>query len=349
MAKLFDTYVVKKTTSGGGNALVRWGPDFGGLDGDRYNVGALTNFTAAQLTHERPVGVAGRFVFLDLRYNQQIVGASVSTTFNPNYNPQVVGDRVDLKALAANYNPQSIGCQHLLNKIAAAYTNNIAGQITGSVLGAPFYTSVTTAATPNLASVTTLSCPYPSGLVIGDLLIVVHASGQAGASNTPAGFTFIASNGSGSQKLGAGYRIVDGTETGNVVFTWATAGKGVMAVHRIRGTHPTTPINVSANGNANVTDPVVPSVTTTTVNCLVMYAVSHLHLLTQTHTPPASNTEVMELETADAANPLSLNTGFRIFAAAGATGTATVDCNELVASEARYLRIAIAPGPLTIA
>lgn len=119
------------------------------------------------------------------------------------------------------------------------------------------------------------------------------------------------------------------------------------------GTYIVDAINARTNSalasSALVTDPVSPSVTTTTGNCLVLAALAHYHAaFNNSHTPPSSHVEVSDFETSGISF-LSATTDFKVYAPAAATGTATHDCTETVATDAVMHRVAIAPGTTTIA
>ena len=199
---------------------------------------------------------------------------------------------------------------------------------------------------------TTISVPVApavGGSGIGDLLLLmVGTTGVTPAVTTPSGWTLILSTTGGSgvlnSRLSTYKRIADGTETTLVVTVAAGASVGEM--HRVSGASG---VNASAGGSvlaaAVVTDPVDVSVTTTVVNCLVFCFLFHAHLtLTQTHTSPASHTERTDFEVNNSGVLYGSETSTRLFAAAGATGTATIDCTEAVATDGTYQRIAVAPA-----
>ncbi len=75
----------------------------------------------------------------------------------------------------------------------------------------------------------------------------------------------------------------------------------------------------------------------------------HQHLtLSQTHTPPASHVETTDFQSTVGGTRWGSTTSWRVFAAAAATGTATVDCTETVATDWLSIRVAIAPGELIL-
>lgn len=109
------------------------------------------------------------------------------------------------------------------------------------------------------------------------------------------------------------------------------------------------PIDViDTTTNASIADPIAPSVTTTIANTLVFYAVCHIHVISESHTPPANNTERTDFEDPNTGANVGSTSGTRIFAATGATGTATIDCTQVLGSNGISHRIAIAPGLLEL-
>jgi hypothetical protein len=70
--------------------------------------------------------------------------------------------------------------------------------------------------------------------------------------------------------------------------------------------------------------------------------------LSQSHTAPASHVERTDFESATTVIKGSTS-DTRVFAAIGATGTATHDCTETVATDGIMQRVAVAAGDLVIA
>lgn len=256
---------------------------------------------------------------------------------------------------AAVFNTKTVGATITMPALAVAGSASAGAHLSGSVLGAPFWQSVTTS--------TTLTCNIPASVAVGDLLVAfvgtsaLTAAGLQGI-NVPTGWTDIRL----VQVLGtvaslgarAMYRIADGTEGASVTFVATGSPTATLSeIHRVNGTHATTPANVSASATllaaALVTDPVSPTVTTTAANCLVFAYLNHYHAATSsTHTAPASHTERTDFQVTGATNT-GATSDTRVFASAAATGTATHDCTETVATDAVMLRVAIAPGALVIA
>ncbi len=310
MGRRIAVYQSSGGSSGGGTPTignVEWGPNFGGLDGDQFAVGANLDLASINLA-----------------------------------NTKTCGCNVDLFAVDTVY-----------NKTSGAH-------LSGTVLGAPFWQEVTTAALTAAGS--SIVVNKPSGSQVGHLLVAfVGTSAAAGAAsiNVPSGWTATGAGASGTgtipTRIRSFIRIVDGTEGSTVTFTFtASADQATAEIHRVVATDPTNPLNAGAAGSvaatALVTDPVIPSVTTTVANCLVFAFLFHSHLaLSQTHTPPASHLEVTDFQSTVTAVIVSSTTSYRVFSAAAATGTCTVDCTETVATDAVYQRLAIAPGSLVIA
>lgn len=278
-------------------------------------------------------------------------------------NTFTVGAHVDMPQieLVGNLN---CGCNVAFTNLSVDYTGPTVGaHLSGEVLAAPFWQSVET----DTATATPITVNKPASVAAGDLLIAligITVTGPAATPSvtTPAGWTSIRAttvNGAANTTHGNSfYRIADGTEGANFSFTFAAGGGTVSRVtgeiHRLIAADTTTPINVSADatllGSALNPDPVSPSVTTTSINCLVFAWLVHDHLaLSQTHTEPASHTETTDFQATNTGNIVSSTTDWRVFASAGATGTATHNCTETASTDAIMQRIAITPGTLIIA
>lgn len=217
----------------------------------------------------------------------------------------------------------------------------------GSVLGAPFWQREDHIGQGASEPITvTYAAGAPAD---GTFLLAWVANETGGLCNIPTGWTDVPIAPSAGNFTGrVMYKFASGEGTTQDFDFPGSPNRCTAEIHQILGVDTTTPINITANGAANVTDPVVPSVTTTVPNCLVFYFCAHDHLaITQSHTPPASNTERTDFEGVGLAR-LGSTSGTRIFAATGATGTATINCNEIVATQAIYIRVAIAPGSLVI-
>lgn len=105
MAKIFPV-TVKRITTGAGSANVAWGPDFGGADGDQFNVGVNIDLDALALE------------------NTKTVGATLTMPTLALSNTKSVGVNVDLDALAIS-NTKSIGCdisqlQYIITNLPAS-------------------------------------------------------------------------------------------------------------------------------------------------------------------------------------------------------------------------------------
>ncbi len=309
----FGAYTPTVTGSGGGGpgagGTVVWGPDFGGVDGDRFTATSLLTMPSLTLAHAK---------------------TATGTLTMPS--------------------------------LVLAHSKTATGHLSGTALGAPFWQSVETAA--RTTSGNTIDVAFPSGLVVGDLLLAFIAITDTGTPgiviDIPAGWTLVRrATVSGSANTTSGgclYRVVDGTEGVTQTFSASgtvTARRMTGEIHRVNAVDPTTPINVSAIstlvGTALVTDPVSPAVTTTVVNCMVFTFIAHDHLaLSQTHSAPAGHLERSDFQSTVTANIVGANSNTRVFAAAASTGTATHDCTETVSTDAVMIRVAVAPGTLVL-
>lgn len=265
-------------------------------------------------------------------------------------------------ALIAN---QNVGVNVVNNANVITFSSATVGKVGvhvgGSILGAPFWQSVQTAT----ATATPVTVNIPSGTVSGDLLLAFIGGTATTAPptfTTPTGWTVGvatvsvtgAANGTACVCY---YRIATGTEGASQAFAFGGSGtvpRITGEIHRIIGVDTTTPIDASATdtllGTALTPDPVSPTLTTTVVNTMVFAHLQHDHLaLTQSHTPPASHQETDDFEATNTSNIDGATTDYRLFAAIGATGTATHDCTETVATDATMIRVAIRPGSYTFA
>ncbi len=289
-------------------------------------------------------------------------GGAPPTTANLEWGPDfgessdnntfTVGVDLTMPALALENN-KSVGVQLTMPSLAMESTKSVGVHLSGTALGAPLWQAVATA-NGTTDTETDIVCNKPGTPQVGDLLLAfAGAEGPGLTISPPAGWTLVRNEISGNFKSGVWYRIADGTEGATFTFTYnVNAGRTTLEIHLIRAVDQSTPINASGGSSASVTDPVVTSVTTTNINCLVFYFVYHDHLATSaTHTAPASNTERTDFEGTELVGTAlcGSTSGTRIFAATGATGTATVNCTEVVATTAVYHRIAIAPGAITLA
>lgn len=236
--------------------------------------------------------------------------------------------------------------------------------LTGEVLGAPFWQSVET---QTATSGTSITVTKPTGTGADELLLafVGYTPGVASAVETveSSGWTLLHSVGPGTPNtlgLAVLYKITGGSEPSSYQFDFEdglnnseSIDNATAEVHRIIAVDTTTPIDASdvddLEASALDTDPDAPSITTTVSNALVFAWIIHDHLaLNQTHTPDAGHTEATDFE-AGAATFIGSHSQWRVFATAGATGTAEHNCTETVATNARMARVAIAPGALVIA
>lgn len=345
---------------GGGGptpAFVAWGPDFGGVDGDRYNIGVQTSMPALGLAKNQGIGVNSDLFSIAGNYNAQSIGIHTDGVLGPNYNAQSIGVDHDMPTVEVNFLTQAgIRLAHTMPSLALSHAKTIGVHLSGSVLGAPFWQSVAVQTSTGIGgSDPSIVITKPAGTVDGDLLLacvaVANGLGAAGFTfTTPSGWTQVGTKATVGFVAAAVYRRVASGEPADYTF----AGVGgynnfVGCIQRVNAIDGTTPINTDAQGSASVADPVVPSVTTTVANCLVFYFCAHIHVLSESHTPPASHVERSET-LADAGTPaVTLDCGTRVFASAGATGTATINCSEIAASDAAYFRVAVAPGSLVIA
>lgn len=342
-------------TGGGGSTPtvgnLEWGPDFGsdsGSDGVTFtDVSTVDLFSLAERAIQ-PVTDTVDLASFTHQNTKTIVDTIQPALSIANTSSTV--DSVDLDRISVAGLNTVVDTVDLF-AISDTNTAQVVDTLSGSVLGAPFFDTRSFSSNDDPLGVTSLLVFYPVTVNAGDLLLLFVGTNGTVDPATPSGYSVVIGTAASNNRIICYSRIADGTEdSGSFTLTWsATATNPIASLHLVRGVNQTTPINVSDSGAASVTDPVLPSVTTTVPNCLVYGAVYHDHVaLAQTHTPPSGHTERDDIDVGSPTHR-SLWTGTRAFASSGATGTATVDCTELVASQASYLRIAVAPGSLVIA
>lgn len=261
-----------------------------------------------------------------------------------------VGVSVDLDALALSAT-KNVGVHLTMPALQAVYTEKAVGvHASAEALGAPLWQAEAHAALA--ASAAEITCNVPAGVQNGELLVAFVGALASAASpdiDTPAGWNLIRHDTIGNQHARSFWRIAS-SEPASYTFTFtATANQATAEIHRILGANAGTPVNVHAGATASAADPVSPTVTTTAINCLVFAFLSHAHgALSQTHTPPASNDERTDFQSTVSLTILGSTTDTRIFNAAAATGTATHNCTETLATNAIMQRVAIAPGTFTL-
>lgn len=358
-------------TGGGGGptpALVAWGPDFGdeaGNDNVTHEVGVNTDISELGLSHTRTIGVNTTMPALGLSSDRTIALQHSMSRADVNFNAQTVGVATNLSLVNVTLE-RGIGVQTAISSLSSSADRTIGVDLAGTALGAPFWQSVETGTGTDDTG--TVSVPIPDGTVAGDLLLAFVGYTKTGSSpasvSVPSGWTLARHQGlSGSVNSSykaCFYKIANGSEGTDQSFSLSLAPPvGTLhrlsgEIHRVIGVDTTTPINATAAATllstALTPDPVSPSVTTTVVNCLVFASLQHDHLaLTQTHTEPASHQELSDFEANNTGNITGSTTDIRVFASAGATGTVVHDCTETIATDAVMLRVAIAPGSVTIA
>jgi len=337
--------------SGGGPApIVAWGPDFGGADGDSFNVNAVTMLPAVGLAHDSSIGIVYSLPFVASIFNAKSIGVDPDGSLGPFYANSIA---VDPDAAAgATFNGQSVATQPAMPSLGFAGAHGAGVHQSGSVTGAPFLQATSTF-TSTSATITSFDIPKPTGTAVGDVLVaVIGFTPNTVTITTPSGWSYVRDDaGAANCRMYLFTRVVDGSEGATISFATSAACAGISTMFRIAGANTTTPINVSGATVTNATDPVAPSITTTTANCLIVCACVQANLTNADYTAPANYTEQSDLNGNGALGALQ-NTGCtdtRILAAAGATGTATMDSTQLTSGACVALHFAVAPGPLTIA
>ncbi len=242
---------------------------------------------------------------------------------------------IQVGSLAINYNTLGIGIHQA-----------------ASVLGAPFFQTISTVA--QTANSTTITITKPTGTVDGELLVAGIGSATVSAAESltaPSGWTLILQtnnvNALGSNLLT--YYKFASSEGADYTWTGGISAAHIGWIMRISGIDPTTPINVSVQATGSATDPVAPTMTTTVVNCLKIACCAQQNALAASYTPPASYLERSDLTGSNlTVVQITGESATRVQAATGASGAVTMDSTQLVASQYCAQHIAIAPGTLVL-
>lgn len=127
------------------------------------------------------------------------------------------------------------------------------------------------------ANATTATIPWPAGTQAGDVALLWWSLQQGTTPTDPAGFTLKqATDSSGNVESRFLVRVCDGSESGSITLTVATANKigGVLAVYR--GVDNTTPVDAFASRVETTagTTHACPTITTVAANAVTLTAIS---------------------------------------------------------------------------
>ncbi|MHA1991095.1 MAG: hypothetical protein ACW98A_09045 [Candidatus Hodarchaeales archaeon] len=185
----------------------------------------------------------------------------------------------------------------------------------------------------------------PSGLQDKDLLLLIvmndDRSGTAFSDNKP-GWNFVdTSGGTGSDAhIAAFWKITDGVENPTETVTSAGSDEYIGYYLRISGAHQTAPINTkyfTDSGSSGSNTHIIPQVTTSTDNCLLLYGLSFDVDEGYTFSVSSGWTENDEALTDQNSGCF----GSKILASQGPSGDATVTASA--SDTAAYFQLAIAP------
>jgi len=338
-----------------GNPLDHTDPDKG-----EHQVNVTPEMDVVELVNESSVLVAPVMDSVELVNDSSVLVAPAMDTVD------LANDSSVLVALTQSaevvFNDLSVQVAPEMDAVAATYNAlSVRSEITGSVLGPPFWQASENATVAG-ASVTSLAVPIPASAVVGDLLLLFAGCKRTAAQGPDiitgwTSFGQLATPGNTIAVLSY-WRVVDGTEGPTVTVPIAGVGGAthiVASCHRINAQHATTPVHVSATATVNTADldpdPDSPSVTTSggTPNARVFAVLVHDHAASsQSHTPAAGHVERTDIQVSDGVTFCGMHVQERVFAATGATGAVNHDCTEGVGTDGRMTRVAIAPGTLTI-
>lgn len=339
--------VIQKTASGGGGggtALVAWGPQFG--EPQELIVNVTTTQPSVELENTKNVGVQVTQPAIEIAYNDITIGVQATQPSLEIENITSVGVNISQPLLEVE-GSNNIGVNVSLPSIEIFGDNSAGVHLSGVARGAPFFQ--TQAATGSTGSVTSIIVAKPSGTVAGDLMVAILGSAVTiVASGIPAGWTIIQG---AATRLVSAYKIATASEPASYTFT-NNGNDGMFGyIMRLTGTDPTTPLNASTRQAANAQDPVCLSITTTAANCFIIACCAQNQTLAQNYTAPAGYTQRIDIEGNGLAGAQavagSINT--KVQAAAAATGNATIDSSQTLATQYDTHTIAIAPGDVVLA
>lgn len=349
------------SVSGGGQgggvvANVVWGPNFGEVE--EWKVGVSVSLPEVAATGEHKIGVTTQITKVDVDILTPIrVGVTASLPEVAMDGERKIGVTASLPEVAMD-GERKIGVTTSLPEVAMANERKVGVSVSGTASGAPFWQSE--AHTALAADATEIVVSKPAGTVEGDLMVAFFGMSAVGGVdiNTLAGWTFIRTDVVGAanaNRVRSFWKIAGAAEPASYTWTYISppCEQGTGEIHRIIGTHATTPINVHNGATVLVADldpdPSAPGVITTVTNCLVMAYLYHDHgAVLQSHTAPASHTERSDYESTNVSKR-GATMAEKIFANAAATGTAEFNCTEAAGTDGIMQRIAIAPGVATLA
>jgi len=202
------------------------------------------------------------------------------------------------------------------------------------------------------AAAATLSCPYPAGIVVGDILLLFAGNTYPNTYTTPAGWTALQSDTSAGSVIGAAFwKVATGSESGTVIVADPGTVENVVAgIVRYPGATSTLRGSSSApaSGGVVATSPAPGAITGVTATDMVVTAYiggdsnannGGVHRVT---TPPGGTwTTRLNLSvatTAVAQYPVTLTIVDKI----GGTDTPTVSADTAIAWE--VISVALVAG-----
>jgi hypothetical protein len=223
--------------------------------------------------------------------------------------------------------------------------------VTGGVGGVPVIESWSKNNGGTTASAT-LTFSEPAGVQSGDLLVIIVMNEDATStpqfSDNKVGWNFVDTSGNAvsDAHVGVFWRIADETEN-SIQSVSATSSDQWMGFYlRISGADDTTPINAYnfVQSTSNQDPHVIPVITTTVDDCLVLYGLSFDGGDAYPFSVSGTGwSEIDEDQTSTSGNnAVSGCFGSKNLTSQGSSGIATVDCST--SDGAAYFQLAIAPS-----
>lgn len=279
-----------------------------------------------------------------------VVGPNYGETDKP-----AVGAHAEMPTIAF-INNRDVSAQIQMPGIAFVNDRAVSAHLGASYLGAPNLLGV--GITTQTANSTSVVMTPDATANDGDYLVVNICSSTIGASESftaPSGWSLILSSThtdvAQTPNLRTYTKFAGAGEPSSYTWTGGSNVAHIATIFRFSAVDTTTPINASAATTLSLSaaDPVSPSITTTVANCFMLSVCVQQNLLTQTYTPPSGYVE--QADQTGSHLGVAQTTGeaaSRVQAAAGASGTATHNSNQTVASNYVAHHIAIAPGTLVL-
>lgn len=327
------------------------------LVGDLVYAPAALNINSAALLAELALTYSATIAVstagaLDISGYTATIATQLATDLAVDYAALTVGSKV-AGDLEVDYTALSVASKVDFS-LAVEGTAAVENNVSGNVLSAPFFRSVSTLT--SAAAGVSIVVTKPAGTTQGDILVAhVGQGGSAGdiTFTAPAGWTLIVhTNSAGTLRASqSSFWLLAGAAEGATYTFTASASCSYMATMiALIGADETAPIDVFAGAAGNAADPIAPTITTASINCFMSASFSAAAAAAESTAPPATYTERSDLNAQVAALVVaSSSCATRVQAATGASGAQTFNSTALLARQYVAHHVAVKPALLTIA